>query len=140
MNMQTPTLETNKNSNVIPNVATKIRNMSATKQVYLKLIIQMFPFLKNQLLCEYANELIILLQNLINIHNCTTLVEFEDGLTSVLVTYIFDMNELIKGHINLEKYEPRHKNLSTINKQIAYYITYYDKEGIDDLKKILLLV
>jgi hypothetical protein len=137
--MQPSTLETN-NRNVIPNVAIKIRDMSATKQVYLKLIIQMFPFLKNQLLCEYANQLIILLQNLINIHNCPTLTEFEDGLTSVLVTYIFDMNELIKGHLNLQQYEPRHKNLTTINKQIAYYITYYDKQGIDDLKKILLLV
>ena len=140
MNSQTYTLDTNSNSNVIPNVATKIRNLSATKQVYLKLIIQMFPFLNNDLLCEYANQLIIMLQNLINIRKCPTLAEFEDGLMSVLITYIFDIYQLIDKNLDLEKYEPRHKNLTVINAQISDYVAYYDKQGVDELKKTLFLV
>ena len=139
MNSQMQNVDTN-NRNVIPNVATKIKNLSATKQVYLKLIIRMFPFLNNQSLCEYANQLIILLQNLINIQKCPTLAEFETGLTSVLITYIFDMHELIDGRLDLQQYEARHKNLTTINAQITEYATYYDKQGIDELKKTLLLV
>jgi hypothetical protein len=139
MNSQMQTVDTN-NRNVIPNVATKIKNLSATKQVYLKLIIQMFPFLNNLLLCEYANQLIILLQNLINIQKCPTLAEFETGLISVLITYIFDIHQLIDGHLDLEQYETRHKNLTIINARITAYATYYDKQGIDDLKKTLLLV
>ena len=125
---------------VIPDISTKIRDLSATKLTYLKMIIQMFPFLKNNLLCDYANQLIILLQNLININNHTTLNELENGLTSVLITYIFDINELIKEQLDLNKYEPRHKNLTAINQQINYYMNNYDRKSIDELKAILLLI
>jgi hypothetical protein len=128
------------NSQTIPNISTKIRDLSATKLTYLKMIIQMFPLLKNNMLCEYANQLIILLQNLININNHSVLIELETGLTSVLITYIFDINELIKGQLNLEKYEPRHKNLSAINQQINYYMNNNDRQSLDELKATLLLI
>ena len=125
---------------IIPNISTKIKNMSATKQTYLKMIIQMFPLLKNNLLCDYANHLIILLQNLINIHNHIVLVDLENGLTSALITYIFDIDELLKGNLNLEKYEPRHKNLSAINQQINYHMNNYDRQALDELNTTLFLI
>ncbi len=128
------------NSQTIPNISTKIRDLSATKLTYLKMIIQMFPLLNNNALCDYANQLIILLQNLINIHNHYVLTELETGLTSVLITYIFDIHELVKDQLNLEKYQPRHKNLSAINKQINYYMNNNDRQSLDGLNATLLLI
>ena len=125
---------------IIPNISTKIRDLSATKLTYLKMIIQMFPLLNNNALCDYANQLIILLQNLININNHSVLTELETGLTSVLITYIFDIHELVKDQLNLEKYEPRHKNLSAINQQINYYMNNNDRQSLDELKATLLLI
>jgi hypothetical protein len=127
-------------NSTIPNISTKIRDLSATKLTYLKMIIQMFPLLKNNVFYEYANQLIILLQNLINVHNHYVLTELEVGLTSVLITYIFDINELVKDQLNLEKYEPRHKNLSAINQQINYYMNNNDQQSLDELKSTLLLI
>ena len=127
-------------NSTIPNISSKIRDLSATKLTYLKMIIQMFPLLNDNLLCDYANQLVILLQNLINITNHNVLVKLETGLTSVLLTYIFDINELVKGHLNLEKYEPRHKNLSAINQQINYHMNNYDNEAFDELKANLFLI
>ena len=136
MNSQTNSTSTS----TIPNISTKIRDLSATKLTYLKMIIQMFPLLKNNLLCDYANQLIILLQNLINVNKHSVLSDLETGLTSVMLTYIFDINELIKGHLNLEKYEPRHKNLSAINQQINYYMNNNDRQSLDELNATLLLI
>lgn len=133
-------MNSHQTNSIIPNISTKIRDLSATKLTYLKMIIQMFPLLKNNMLCEYANQLIILLQNLININNHSVLTELETGLTSVLITYIFDINELIKDQLNLEKYEPRHKNLSAINQQINYYMNNNDRQSLDELKATLLLI
>ena len=124
----------------IPNISSKIRDLSATKLTYLKMIIQMFPLLNDNLLCDYANQLVVLLQNLININNHSVLTELETGLTSVMLTYIFDINELNKGQLNLEKYEPRHKNLSAINQQINYHMNNYDRQALDELKTTLFLI
>ena len=130
----------NNSDYVIPNVTTKIKELTATKQVYLKFIIQLFPFLKNQVLCDYANELIILLQNLINIDKNTTLFELEDGFTSALVTYIYDIADLIGGQLDLEKYQPRHQNLTAINQQVDYHMKTNDFKGLVELKMNLFLV
>ena len=82
----------------------------------------------------------MLLQNLINVNKHSLLTELETGLTSVMLTYIFDINELNKGQLNLEKYESRHKNLSAINQQINYHMNNYDREALDELKANLFLI
>ena len=130
----------NKPDSVIPNVTIKIKELTATKQVYLKFIIQLFPFLKDLSKQVYANELIVLLQNLINIHKNEILFELEDGLSSVLVTYIFDIVELIKGQLDLEKYQPRHQNLTAINRQTDYHMKNNNIQGLIELKINLFLV
>jgi hypothetical protein len=130
----------NNSDYVIPDISTKIKELTATKQVYLKFIIQLFPFLKDLSRQVYANELITLLQNLINIDKNTTLFELEDGLTSALVTYIYDIADLIGGRLNLEKYQPRHQNLTAINQQVDYHMKTNDFKGLVELKMNLFLV
>jgi hypothetical protein len=128
------------NQPIIPNVTAKIKELTATKQTYLKFIMQLFPFLKDLTKQVYANELIILLQNLINIHKNEILFELEDALTSILVTYIFDMSELIKGSLDFNKYEPRHKNLVAINHQVDFHVKCNDPYDLAELKATLFLV
>jgi hypothetical protein len=127
-------------TSTIPNISSKIRDLSATKLTYLKMIMQLFPLLNDNLLCDYSNQLVILLQNLINVNKHSVLAELETGLTSVMLTYIFDIHELVKDQLNLEKYEPRHKNLSAINRQINYYMNNNDRQSLDVLKATLLLI
>jgi len=132
------------NETIIPDIATKIRDLSATKHIYLKLIMQMYPLLNDPLLKRYAFPLIRLLQSIINISKLDVLLELEDGLASVLVTYICDINELIKGQLNVEKYEPRHSNLIAIIRQIDYYLhydmQYNDRKDLEQLKTNLFLI
>jgi len=130
----------NNSDYVIPDISTKIKELTATKQVYLKFIIQLFPFLKDLSRQVYVNELITLLQNLINIDKNTTLFELEDGLTSALVTYIYDIADLIGGRLNLEKYQPRHQNLTAINQQVDYHMKTNDFKGLVELKMNLFIV
>jgi hypothetical protein len=127
-------------NSTIPNISSKIRDLSATKLTYLKMIMQLFPLLNNDVLCDYANQLVVLLQNLINVNKHSVLAELETGLTSVMLTYIFDIHELLKGQLNLEKYQPRHRNLSAINQQINYHMNEYDRQALDELKATLLLI
>jgi hypothetical protein len=129
------------NPYIIPDIATKIKELSATKQVLLKMIIQLFPFLKDPIKQVYANEFVILLQNLINIHKNEILFELEDALTSVLITYIFDIDELVKGHLIVEKYEPKHNNLKAINQQVNFYTKHdNDRLGLAELREKMFLI
>ena len=149
--MSNQTLNTNFDSEsykVIPDIATKIKDLSATKLVYLKFIMQLFPFLNDPLIKVYVWPLIRLLQNIININKNDILFEFEDGLSSVLVTYIFDINDVIKGQLNVEKYEPRHQNLIAIIRQVDYHLQhnihydmqYNDRKDLEQLNADLFLI
>jgi len=132
------------NVNIIPDIATKIRDLSATKHIYLKLIMQMYPLLNDHLLKIYAFPLIRLLQSIINISKLDVLLEIEDALSCVLVDYIYDINYLIKGQLDLTKYEPRHVNLIAIIRQIDYYlhydVQYNDRKDLEQLKTNLFLI
>ena len=125
---------------IIPDIAKKIKELSATKLVLLKMIMQMYPMSIDPLTKVYARPLIKLLQSIINIHKNATLFELEDALTSVLVTYIFDINELIKGHLDLEKYEPRHNNLMAMHHEIDYHLKNDNLSRLSDLKATLFLI
>ena len=130
----------NKSEYIIPDIATKIKNLSATKLVLLKMIIDMYPMTNDPILRVYAGPLIKLLQSIINIHKNTILSELEDGLTSIMITYIFDINDLIKGQLNLEKYELRHKNLVAVHQRIDYHIKQNDLYNMEELKETLFLI
>jgi hypothetical protein len=126
-------------SDSIPDIAKKIKELSATKHVFLKMIMQMYPMSVDPVLSVYAGPMIKLLQRIINIHKNAVLLELEDALTSVLITYIFDINELIKGHLNLEKYEPRHKNLVAVHYEIDYHL-HNNLYNLAELKATLFLI
>ena len=125
---------------IIPDIATKIKEMSYLKQTYLKFIIDLFPFLKDPIKHVYANQLILLLQNLINIHKNEILFDLEDALTSVLISYIFDIDELVKERLIFEKYEPKHNNLKAINQQTNYYMKHHDPRGLSELREKMFLI
>ena len=135
--MSNQTLNNSNSDNIIPDIAIKIKDLSATKQVLLKMIMQMYPMSIDPTLKVYTNPLVRLLQSIINIFKIDVLSELEDALSSVLVTYIFDINDLIKGHLDLEKYEPRHKNLVAVHKQIDYHLKHDDLSGLAELKATL---
>lgn len=135
--MSNQTLNNSNSDNIIPDIAIKIKELSATKQVLLKMIMQMYPMSIDPTLKVYTNPLVRLLQSIINIFKIDVLSELEDALSSVLVTYIFDINDLIKGHLDLEKYEPRHKNLVAVHKQIDYHLKHDDLSGLAELKATL---
>lgn len=126
------------NTDSIPDIVSKIKELSATKQVLLKMIIQMHPMSIDPLTKVYAQSMIKLLQSIINIHKNAILFELEDGLTSVLVTYIFDITDLIKGQLDLEKYEPRHNNLAAMHQQIDCCLD--DLYNLAELKVSLFLI
>jgi hypothetical protein len=125
---------------IIPDIATKIKELSATKHVLLNMIMQMYPMSVDPVLSVYTGPMVRLLQRIVNIHKNAVLLKLEDALTSVLITYIFDINELIKGHLDLEKYEPRHKNLVAVHQQIDYHIKENDPYNLAELKATLFLI
>jgi hypothetical protein len=125
---------------IIPDIATKIKELSATKHVLLNMIMQMYPMSVDPVLSIYTGPMVRLLQRIVNIHKNAVLLKLEDALTSVLITYIFDINELIKGNLDLEKYEPRHKNLVAVHQQIDYHIKENDPYNLAELKATLFLI
>jgi hypothetical protein len=127
-------------NSIIPDIATKIKELSATKHVLLNMIMQMYPMSVDPVLSVYTGPMVRLLQRIVNIHKNVVLLKLEDALTSVLITYIFDINELIKGHLDLEKYEPRHKNLVAVHQQIDYHIKENDPYNLTELKATLFLI
>jgi len=61
-----------------------------------------------------------------------------------MLTYIFDISELINQQINnptdIEKYKDRHDNLIRINKEIEHQVNNYDPCYLNEFKQTLLKV
>jgi hypothetical protein len=61
-----------------------------------------------------------------------------------MLTYIFDINELINQKINnptdIEKYNDRHQNLIRINKEIEHQVNNYNPFYLNEFKQTLLKV
>lgn len=129
-----------KNMKTDNNIAYKIKELSAVKQTYLLFIIQLFDLLKNDILKEYAIPLIQLLQKIINIQNDTILLELEDALSSVLITYIAELNDLLNGKLDLFKYVSKHNNLISIHTHIDQLMLNYDQYDMILLKYDLFLI
>ena len=131
----------NTDTNTIPNIAEKIKALSPLKQKYTIYIVQLFDLFDNApSLKIYAIPLIHLLQKIINIHNDVVLKELEDALSSVLITYIFDLTDLLNGDLDLNKYEPHHKNLLAIHANVNAQLSNYEPYIMLQLKNMLYLV
>ena len=122
------------------NIARKIKDLSGVKLSYIQLIIQLFDLLNDQSLKKYAIPFIHLLQKIINIQNDTILLDLEDALSSVLITYIYDLTDLLNGKLDLIQYEHKHKNLLIIHMRINDLLLNYDAYDMTTLKEDLFLI
>jgi hypothetical protein len=138
--MNNKNMNTNKTDKIDNNIAYKIKELSAVKQTYLLFIIQLFDLLKDNVLKEYAIPLIQLLQKIINIQNDTILLELEDALSSVLITYMAELNDLLNGKLDLFKYVSKHNNLISIHIYIDHLLVNYDQYTMLILKYELFLI
>jgi hypothetical protein len=122
------------------NIVDKIKDLSALKLSYIQLIMQLFNLLNDQTLKKYAIPLIHLLQKIINIQNDAILLDLEDAMSSVLITYIYDLTNLLNGKLDLIQYEPRHKNLLIIHMRINDLLLNYDQYDMTILKEDLFII
>jgi len=122
------------------NIADKINNLSGVKLSYIQLIMQLFDLLNDQILKKYAIPFIHLLQKIINVQNNAILLQLEDALSSVLITYIYDLTNLINGKLDLIQHERQHKNLLIIHIRINDLLLNYDENDLTILKEELFLI
>jgi hypothetical protein len=117
----------------------QISKLSDIKIKYINFVFQLAN-IKNPLLTEHICQLIKLLTNAINIRKNTVLEELNECFTSLMLSYIFDINDLICDCLDIKKYTDKHQNLIRINNQIEHQITNYDSYCLNELKKTLLNV
>ena len=89
---------------------------------------------------KYAIPFIHLLQKIINIQNDAILLDLEDALSSVLITYIYDLTNLLNCKLDLIQYEHKHKNLLIIHTLINDLLLNYDAYDMAKLKEELFLI
>jgi len=121
----------------------KLSDLSDTKTKYVYYMFQLAQ-VKIPKIIEYVCQLMTLLRYAINIKNDSVLQELDECFTSLMLTYIFDISELINQQINekpnIEKYNDRHQNLIRINKEIEYQVNNYDPCYLNEFKQTLLKV
>jgi len=121
----------------------KLSDLSDTKTKYVYYMFQLAQVKKPKLM-EYVYQLMILLRYAINIKKDPVLEELDECFTSLMLTYIFDISELINQQINnptdIEKYKDRHDNLIRINKEIEHQVNNYDPCYLNEFKQTLLKV
>ena len=117
----------------------KLSGLSDTKTKYVYYMFQLAQ-VKNPKLIGYVCQLMTLLRYAINIKNDNVLEELYECFTSLMLTYIFDINDLINNPTNIEKYNDRHQNLIRINKEIEYQVSNYDPCYLNEFKQTLLKV
>jgi hypothetical protein len=121
----------------------KLSDLSDTKTKYVYYMFQLVQ-VKNPKLMEYVCQLMTLLRYAINIKKDPVLEELDECFTSLMLTYIFDISELINQQINeptdIEKYNDRHQNLIRINKEIEHQVNNYNSYYLNEFKQTLLKV
>ena len=117
----------------------KLSDLSDTKTKYVYYMFQLAQVKKPKLI-EYVCQLMTLLRYAINIKNDSVLQELDECFTSLMLTYIFDINDLINNPTDIENYNDRHQNLIRINKEIEYQVNNYDPCYLNEFKQTLLKV
>jgi hypothetical protein len=116
-----------------------ISELSDIKIKYMNLMFRLAQ-VKNPLFNEHICQLMKLLKNAINIEKNPILEELNVCFTSLMLTYIFDITELISQQLDMEKYTDRHQNLIRINAHIDHQIKNCDYYCLSELKQTLLNV
>ena len=144
MNTQVNQSENMSESDKIKNqINRKLSDLSDTKTKYVYYMFQLAQVKKPKLM-EYVCQLMTLLRYAINIKKDPVLEELDECFTSLMLTYIFDISELINQQINnptdIEKYKDRHENLIRINKEIEHQVNNYNSFYLNEFKQTLLKV
>jgi len=122
-------------------------NFTGLERVYINYVIDLLTFKSNiSELNDYAKQFIILLKYIININNNQLVSELKTNLESILVTYIFDLVELLNHNLNINntKCLQRYQNLVIANSTITEIVNNYNETGeiicyeLNNLKKRLL--
>jgi|LakMenE18May11ns_1017448.scaffolds.fasta_scaffold9455350_1 hypothetical protein len=140
MNTQVNQSKNMSNSDKIKmNINKKLSELSDTKLRYINLMFKLAQN-KNPLVNEHICELIKLLKNAINIEKDPTLDELSVCFTSLMISYVFDINELICDQLDMTKYADRHEKLIRINNEVDYQIKNYNSYYLNEFKQTLLTV
>ena len=135
-----------KNQNLNNSIET-LTNLNGLNKIYLNYIINLLLFKSNvHELNDYAKQFIILLKHIINIDNNLLVAELKPNLDSILVTYIYDLSELLNNSLNINDINclKRYQNLVIANKNIIEIVKNYNQYGeyicqdVNILKKMLL--
>jgi hypothetical protein len=112
------------------------------KKKYVGLLIMLTPIFKigTPKIKAYASELGKLLLNIINMHNDVVLQELHPALEQLLLFYMQDFTHLKEQTLNTEVYDPRHSNLSEINRCVKALTVDPQEYKIQELKSIILNV
>lgn len=94
---------------------------------FLKRTIKLIAALKSKMdnnpeLAPYITPMLELLANNLNMHKDPILTQLKIKLEELLLTYIFDMGEMIQNTIDLERYQDRHLSLVCLNGHIKHSI------------------
>ena len=129
------------------NLNKSIETLTCLERVYVIYIIDLLTFKSDvSELNDYAKQFIILLKHIINIDNNLLVAELKPNLDSILVTYIYDLSELLNNSLNINDINclKRYQNLVIANKNIIEIVKNYNQYGeyicqdVNILKKMLL--
>ncbi len=81
-----------------------------------------------------------LLRYAINFKKDPVLEELDECFTSLMLTYIFYLGEVINERFDIEKYNDRHENLIRISKEIEKQVNNYNPFYLNEFKQTLLKV
>ena len=117
----------------------KISELSDIKIKYINLMFQLVK-VKNTLLTEHISQLMKLLINAINIKKDPILEELDECFASIMLTYIFDIYDLINDRLDIKKHNDKHQKLISINILIEQQIINYNPYYLNELKQTYLNV
>jgi len=109
------------------NVSDDLMRAVNSLPAFLKRTIKLIAALKSKMnnnpeLALYINPMLELLVNSINMHKDPILTQLNPKLEELLLTYIFDMGEMIQNTIDLERYQDKHLSLVCLNGHIKHSI------------------
>ena len=110
------------------NVSDDLMRAVNSLPAFLKRTIKLIAALKSKInnnpeLALYISPMLELLVNCLNMHKDPILTQLNAKLEELLLTYIFDMGEIIQNTIDLERYQDKHLSLVCLNGHIIHSIS-----------------
>jgi hypothetical protein len=115
--------------------------LTPLKQTYVSYIVDLMKFKSDTIeITDYAKQFIILLKNIINYTDNWILNELSENLESILVTYIYDLSQLLQHKLIFDIISvERYKNLVLANKYVTNFLKTYKIHDESVYKELVLL-